>query len=93
MAIFEREDVPAAPVNRLDEVQHDPQIRHRGLLFDLEDEAGSLYRQVDYPALFPGQESLEDLPSPLMGHHTREILGDLGLSNGEIESLVDEGVI
>jgi hypothetical protein len=33
------------------------------------------------------------LPMPMLGANTRDLLGELGYQNGEIESLAAQGVI
>lgn len=93
MALFQAEDVPAAPVNMLDEIDRDPQLRHRALVFGLKDDAGRECKQVGYPALFPGLERSEDWPAPPMGRDGREILSTLGCDEEEIQSLVDQGIV
>ena len=67
LEICEREDVPAAPVNRLDDLEDDLQIRHRGLLFDLEDETGRVTRNVDYPVPYPGPGPTGQPAGPVAG--------------------------
>jgi crotonobetainyl-CoA:carnitine CoA-transferase CaiB-like acyl-CoA transferase len=93
IAKFEEEDVPSAPVNRLEELEVDPQIRHRGMLFNLPDDAGRDCRLVGYPALFQGYESLKDQPAPGMGQDTYQILSALGFRESEITFMVQEGVV
>jgi alpha-methylacyl-CoA racemase len=80
MTIFDQEDVPAAPVNQLDRVGADPQVAHRKLMFD-------------YPAIFAGQEELEDRLAPEMGRDTHQVLTDLGIGEDEIRSFRSSGVI
>ncbi len=93
MALFDREDVPATPVNRVDQVKTDPQVAHRGLMIDLMDEAGRSYPQVGYPALFLDQEELADRMAPEMGRDTHQVLTGLRFEGKEIRSLADSGVI
>ena len=93
LALFEKEDVPAAPVNYLEEVPVDPQIKTRGLLFDLRSSDGKPSRQVDYPVLFPGQETVKNQPAPTMGRDTIGVLKDLGYTEDELSALRGEGVI
>ena len=33
------------------------------------------------------------VPAPMLGEHTREVLGELDFSESEIEGLLDHGVI
>jgi alpha-methylacyl-CoA racemase len=93
LSLFEAGDVPAAPVNRLDDIEKDPHILHRGLLFDLVDESGRPCRQVKYPALFLDQEEEEDRLSPPLGADTEEVLGGLGIGEEEMRVLKEERVI
>jgi crotonobetainyl-CoA:carnitine CoA-transferase CaiB-like acyl-CoA transferase len=93
VALFSREDVPAAPVNWMEEIASDPQVRHRGLIFGLEDDAGRECKQVGYPGLFPSLPGREDAPAPAMGRDGREILRGLGWDEEKIESFVREGVV
>ncbi len=93
MAMFEEVDVPASPVLCLDEVEADPQVQHRGLIFDLPDETGRQCKQVGYPARFPGQRGGEDRPAPSLGRDTTSVLGSLGFSAEEMESFKEEGII
>jgi crotonobetainyl-CoA:carnitine CoA-transferase CaiB-like acyl-CoA transferase len=93
LALLDAADVPAAPVNRLDDIEEDPQVRHRGLLFDLRDANGKAIRQVGYPALFHDAEEREDRFAPSLGEHTEEILDELGIGEKEMEELREEKVI
>ena len=93
LELFDREDVPAAAVNRMADVPEDPQVRHRGLVFDIEDQAGRSIKQVGYPALFPDRDQVEDRTAPDMGRDTWAVLEELGRSEEEIRALKDEGVI
>ena len=92
---LERATVPASPIYDLPEVMRDPQADARGVLWD-----------VDHPTL--GQLSLIANPlrhasespasptshPPLLGEHTAETLRSaLGLSEPEIASLEQDGVI
>jgi len=91
--LFDREDVPAAPVNPMNRVRTDPQIAHRGLMFDLKERTGESCLQVDYPVVFPNQEIRKDFPAPEKGSDTYEVLAGLGFGEDEVRSLADRGVI
>jgi crotonobetainyl-CoA:carnitine CoA-transferase CaiB-like acyl-CoA transferase len=93
LELFQEADVPAAPVNRLDEVERDPQMQARKLFFDLTDHRGRSCKQVGYPAHFKVQAGSKDRSAPAMGCDTRRILHDLGWSEEEIKRLEREGVV
>jgi crotonobetainyl-CoA:carnitine CoA-transferase CaiB-like acyl-CoA transferase len=93
METGEADDIPMAPILAMDEVANDPQVKHRGLIFELAGEAGRPCRQVAYPARFPGQEKKVDQSPPGLGAHNREVLVGLGYGEKEIQFLKSEKVI
>jgi crotonobetainyl-CoA:carnitine CoA-transferase CaiB-like acyl-CoA transferase len=86
-------DVPAAPINTLDEVFADPQVREYGFPIEIEHpKMGNMKlvgNAVDMSRTPPGI----DRPPPMLGEHTEDILASLGYDNGEITSLRENGVI
>jgi crotonobetainyl-CoA:carnitine CoA-transferase CaiB-like acyl-CoA transferase len=86
-------DVPAAPINTLDEVFADPQVREYGFPIEIEHpKMGNIKlvgTAVDMSRTPPGI----DRPPPMLGEHTEEILASLGYDKGEIASLREKGVI
>ncbi len=87
------EDVPAGPVHSLEALIEDPQIQHNGSIIEIEHpEAGTL-RQAAPPARFDKTPSAAGAPPPLLGAHTDEVLGDLGLDDEALAKLREAGVI
>ena len=81
--------VANARVNTLDEVWEHPQLAARGRWHEVGTPAGPV------PALAPpGPVTAEPRmdPVPALGAHTRAILAELGLTDGEIDTLRAEGV-
>ncbi|MFZ2237525.1 MAG: CaiB/BaiF CoA-transferase family protein [Dokdonella sp.] len=71
---FESLGVPAGPINNIDQVFADPQVRHRGMQLKLESkhhEAGHI-PGVRTPIRFSDAELALSQRSPLLGEHTGE---------------------
>ena len=72
--------MPAGPINDLDQVFEDPQVKHRGMRIDPKSDAakaGSI-PGVRTPIMLDGEPMAAENPAPRLGQHTAEILGDLG---------------
>lgn len=95
IALLEKAGVPCAPVNTVDKVMEDRQLKARNMFVTVEDErAGTV--------IIPGNpvkmESVPESPTrpkaPAIGEHTRPILERvLGLSPDAIGELVAAGVV
>ena len=77
LAACEANAVPAGPINNIAEMFDDPQIRARKMRFDLPDQAGTEIPQVRAPILLPASPLNYRRPSPRLGEHTAEVLGEL----------------
>jgi formyl-CoA transferase len=68
-------DVPCAPLNRMDEVYADPQVQHLGMRVGMDHPTFGRIELVA-PAVRLEKTPLElRLPPPGLGEHTREVLG------------------
>ena len=67
-----RHDVPYAPINTVDEVTHDPQVEHLGLIVPVEDAHGGT-RSVRPPVQFSGMRSSSVRAAPLLNEHGQSI--------------------
>ncbi len=91
---LEAAGVPCGPINRLDEVFADPQVRHRGLRLEMAHPAAGRVPLVASPLRFSTTPVDYRLPPPLLGQHNEEILrGLLGRSAEELVRLRSQGVI
>jgi crotonobetainyl-CoA:carnitine CoA-transferase CaiB-like acyl-CoA transferase len=80
LAKLEAVQVPAGPINSLDQVFSDPQVLHRGMRIDRPSKAakrGSI-PGVRTPIMRDGEPMASARPSPLLGEHTAEILREIG---------------
>jgi crotonobetainyl-CoA:carnitine CoA-transferase CaiB-like acyl-CoA transferase len=86
--------VPAGPINRIDEVFADPQVRHRRMRVDLEREDGVKTPGVANPLRFSETPIAYDRPPPALGADTTEVLASiLGLDEARIAALRKSGVV
>jgi crotonobetainyl-CoA:carnitine CoA-transferase CaiB-like acyl-CoA transferase len=94
MAVLQAAGVAAAPIQDVDDLFVDPQLKARGLLVELEEpEAGPVVTEFP-PVRLSETPARVDKPAPLMGEHTDQVLRDvLHLTEQEIESLHASGVL
>jgi crotonobetainyl-CoA:carnitine CoA-transferase CaiB-like acyl-CoA transferase len=89
-----RARVPCGPINSIADVFSEPQVKHRGLRFELPHALGGNLPQVKNPVFFSRNTLVYSTPPPLLGEHTRPVLSaELGLSHSEILSLIADGAI
>jgi len=93
-AAFDAAGVPSGPINSFAEVFSDPQIVHREMLTQLPHPLAGTVPQVANPVKFSATPVQYDLPPPLLGQHTDEVLREvLGLNEEQIATLRTEKVI
>jgi formyl-CoA transferase len=91
---LETAGVPCGPINNMQEVFENPQVQHRGMRVDIPHPAGVPCATVASPMRFSATPVTYDAPPPLLGEHTREVLGGvLGLGDDAIEALAADGVV
>ena len=93
LSLLHEADVPCGPVLTMEESFADPQIRHRQMVFELEHPVEGTIKQRAFPARFSDTELKRDMPPPLYGQHTDEILTGLGYTRDDIKKLREEKVV
>jgi CoA:oxalate CoA-transferase len=73
-----RAGVPCGPVNTLEQVFADPQIRHQQMALDVPHPGRGTIRMVGFPMKFRHAPCQIRRPAPELGQHTTEILALLG---------------
>jgi crotonobetainyl-CoA:carnitine CoA-transferase CaiB-like acyl-CoA transferase len=79
LAKLEAVQVPAGPINPLDQVFADPQVAHRGMRIERPSahaKAG-IIPGVRTPIIIDGHPAAAERPSPRLGEHTEEILREI----------------
>ena len=77
---LEAVQVPAGPINNLEQVFNDPQVKHRGMQLSLPSAAAKkgVIPGVRTPIVIDGWKAASERPAPLLGEHTAEILKEIG---------------
>jgi crotonobetainyl-CoA:carnitine CoA-transferase CaiB-like acyl-CoA transferase len=90
---FERASIAAGPVYELDEVFADAQVKHLQLIAGLEQPGYGTARMLAFPVRASATPPSIRRPAPLLGEHTAEVLGEIGVTASEIERLAAAGTI
>lgn len=85
--------VRAMPVQSAeDRVEHDPQLRARGMYREMEHPALGRHKVQNAPFVLSETPAFNHAPSPMIGEHTREIVeGLLGFSHEELRAGFEDG--
>ena len=90
---FEGAQVAAGPIYEFDEVFEDPQVKHLGLVAEIDQPGYGKVKMLGFPVRASATPARIRRPAPRLGEHTAEVLGELGLAKAEIERLAAAGVI
>ncbi len=93
LEILANNDIPVSKVNGRHEVSEDPQVKALGLLEELQHPRGGLMQLPKSPVSFSVTPARHQRHSPELGEHTVEVLEELGLTLGDMQSLAREGAI
>jgi len=86
--------IPCGPINNLEQVFDDPQVKHRAMRIDLPHARAGTAPGIRNPALFSRSELQYRSAAPLLGEHTDTVLATrLGLDARELDRLRHAGVI
>jgi crotonobetainyl-CoA:carnitine CoA-transferase CaiB-like acyl-CoA transferase len=80
LAKLEEQKVPAGPINNVEQVFNDPQVKARGMKLDLPSATakGGTIPGVRTPIVIDGWRAASERPSPRLGEHSAEILKEIG---------------
>jgi formyl-CoA transferase len=85
--------VPCGPINKMDEVFADPQVRHLGMAAPVQHPALGAMRVVNQPVKLSRTPNTIARATPEKGEHTAEVLAEYGFSDEEIERFRHEGIV
>jgi crotonobetainyl-CoA:carnitine CoA-transferase CaiB-like acyl-CoA transferase len=93
LSLFRQAGIPCGPINFVDEILNDPQVRARGVVVELEHPAAGLVRSIANPVHLSETPVSYRRPPPLLGQHNAEILAALGYDPADVARLEASGVI
>ncbi len=92
--LLNREAIPCAPINTMDEVFSNPQVLHRKMLAEIEHPTAGKIKLAGIPVKYSEAEASIRRPPPLLGQHTAEVLSEvLGYDAASIDKLKADGVL
>jgi CoA:oxalate CoA-transferase len=86
-------EVPAAPINAIDEALRDSQVRHRDMVVKVRHRNGSVFRTIGIPVKAHDAAGGEFLSPPGLGADSADVLRGLGYSDDAITALSDAGIV
>jgi crotonobetainyl-CoA:carnitine CoA-transferase CaiB-like acyl-CoA transferase len=93
LARFREAEIPAGPVNTVEEALHDPQALARHAIVEIEHPLIGVARSIANPIKMSATPIHYRYPPPFLGEHNAAILGELGLAADDISKLQREGII
>jgi crotonobetainyl-CoA:carnitine CoA-transferase CaiB-like acyl-CoA transferase len=84
---------PCGPVNAIDEVFSDPQLLHRDMLVTMDHPKIGEIKQIGAPLKFSETPCSLDLPPPMLGQNTDEVLKFIGYTEDEVAALKKDDVV
>ena len=93
LALFETRDIPCGPINNYEEVMADPHVLARELVVETDHPVLGRIKTLGTPVKLSDTPLTPGRPAPLLGQHTDEVLGELGLTADEIADLRRVGAV
>jgi crotonobetainyl-CoA:carnitine CoA-transferase CaiB-like acyl-CoA transferase len=91
--LFDRIDIPFAPVAKPGDLFEDPQLNARDRMLEIEFASGLRAKLPRLPIEIGAHDFALRRQAPAIGEHTAEILAELGFARHEIAALVTRGVV
>jgi crotonobetainyl-CoA:carnitine CoA-transferase CaiB-like acyl-CoA transferase len=87
-------NIPAGPINKISDLEDDPQLEAREMVVNMPDEQVGEYRMAGNPVKLSESPVQYRLPPPKLGQHTVEVLThELNLSAERLKMLHEKEII
>ncbi|RPI39581.1 MAG: CoA transferase, partial [Betaproteobacteria bacterium] len=93
LRLLEQADIPATPMHTLETLLLDPHLDDVDFFQIEEHPTEGKVRSMRLPMHFSATPAMNRRPTPHIGEHTVEVLREAGLSAGEIDELVAQGIV
>src|SRR5579864_7475970 len=87
LALFASAEIPAAPINTVEEAVNDAQTLARSMIVQLDHPALGVALSIGNPIKFSRTPVSYRLPPPQLGEHTSEVLRNLGYSDEDVRDM------
>ncbi len=84
--------IPSGPLYDIPQVYEDPQVRARDMIVEVEHPRAGTNPQIGVPVKLSHTPGSVRTPAPLLGQHSRILLGEYGFDDDEIDRLMDDGI-
>lgn len=86
---LERGGLPAGPILSVSEMHADPQVIARNMIVTTEHPVAGTVGGIGLPVKFSNGTPASARPAPTLGQHTEEVLREAGLSEAEINAVLE----
>ena len=93
LARFEADGVPCGPINTYADALADEQIVAREMVVETDHPTLGRLRTLGAPVKLSRTPLTTGRPAPVLGQHTREVLGEVGYTDAEVSELRAAGVV
>jgi crotonobetainyl-CoA:carnitine CoA-transferase CaiB-like acyl-CoA transferase len=88
LRLLDRADIPAGPMNSLDDLIDDAHLAAKGFFVDVNHPSEGRLRMPGVAAQFSRTNGSASRPAPRLGEHSRDILREAGYAEDAIEALM-----
>jgi crotonobetainyl-CoA:carnitine CoA-transferase CaiB-like acyl-CoA transferase len=89
--LLDRAGLPVGRVLTIAEAFDDPQARHHEMLVEYDHPTAGHVRATGSPLRLDGDQARSEALPPTLGQNTRQILAEMGVDDGTIETMIEEG--
>ena len=77
LTLLEAAELPCAPINTIEKIVNDPQIKARNMIVELEHPVAGHLKMAGVPVKMSRTPGAVERPAPLLGQHTAELLREV----------------